>query len=227
MKSEKVEWSILIATIGERREKFIKLIEKLLPQVEQYKGRVEILAYWNNFEKPLSEIRQALVEEARGEYISFIDDDDMVPDFYCSEIITAIHYNPDYVGWQMQLFENGDKANKSTYHSLKYDRWYEDDGGWYRNISHLNPIKKEIALKVPFDAPKGTAEDEAWAAKVFPLCKTEEYIDKVMYFYQYTRNDSTWQRRWRPGEVYYRTIIDSDCFRYHPDSESSYLGYLK
>jgi hypothetical protein len=67
--------SILIATLGERKDRFTALVDKL---VSQANDDVEIIAYFNNGELPLGDIRQALVDEAVGQYVCFIDDDDVL-----------------------------------------------------------------------------------------------------------------------------------------------------
>lgn len=202
----KARLTILIATVGERHEKFKKLVHKLMKQVEPHQGKARILVYWNNYEFPLSEIRQDLVEQADSDYICFVDDDDDVPDYYVDEIMKAIETNPDYVGWRQQLWHDGEKM-KPTYHSLRYRDWSEDDKGWYRDISHLNPIKRDIALKVSFVVDKGIAEDQPWAKRIAPWVETEVYIDKVMYFYHHTTTDSVWRGKEQYKEIYYRPEI--------------------
>lgn len=216
----KPKLSILIATVGERDERFQRLIGILAPQVQTYKGDVEVLVYWNNFEKSMGEIRQALVEEAKGEYVCFIDDDDSVPMYYGEKILKAIEKKPDYIGWKMQLWHNGEKM-KPTFHSIKYTKWYDDEHGYYRNISHLNPIRKDVALKVGFENSK-VAEDQPWATKIAPLVDTEEYIDDVMYYYYHNSNDSIWRADKVPDSDYIRPFL-GQYFRYHPDSKSVFF----
>lgn len=221
MAKSKIKWSILIATVGQRSSRFRELLKVLMPQVRDHDGEIEVIAYWNNGEYLMGCIRQKLVEEARGEYISFVDDDDMVPEYYCNEVMKAISKNPDYVGWQMQVYEQGNKL-KPTFHSLKYKGWDEDDEGWYRNISHLNPIKKSVALNVSFVAPRDTAEDSPWAQKIVPYVKTEEYIDRVMYLYQHDSNDSVWRGDLDFRQIYQRPKVTYKHFRYHSNSTNSF-----
>ncbi len=212
--------SILIATVGERTECFMDLVAALATQVPPYKNQIEVLIYWNNFEKPLAEIRQALVEEAKGDYVCFIDDDDSVPPYYCDRIMEALTTSPDYVGWRMQLWWNGEKM-KPTYHSIRYPEWSDDAHGYYRNTSHLNPIKREIALQVPFIGDDGP-EDVSWGARVAPLVKTEEYIEDCMYYYHFNQANSIWQGKQVPeGKIYRRPWLRKP-FRYHPDCKSVY-----
>ena len=213
-------WSILICTLGERHERFERLLSRLLPQVDKYKGDIEVIAYWDNGESRLPIIRQKMIEYATGEYINFIDDDDMVPEYYCDEIYTLLD-GVDYIGWRMQLYHNGEKM-KPTFHSLKYSDWSEDDKGWYRNVSHINPIKRKIAIKGSFITEDGEAEDYPWVKQVAPFCKTEHYIDKVMYEYIHSSQDSLWRKKPRSPNPHTRPIIDNPNFRYHPENSDNY-----
>lgn len=220
-------WTILVATIGRRRKSFQRLVDILRPQLDGADGQVELLAYRNNGERPLGEIRQALVEAATGTYVSFIDDDDTVPYYFVDEVLDSIltfwnyHYmaDPDYVGWQMQCYVDGN-ALKPTFHSLRYDKWWDDEAGYYRDISHLNPIRRTLALQADFrrtDPP----EDVAWAdqLRALGIVSTGTYIDRIMYHYHSSTTDSTW----RPGSVNsdngeWAVELPDPFMRYHPES---------
>jgi hypothetical protein len=189
-----------------------------MPQVEQHPG-VSVLALWNNGERSLGSIRQALVVGADSDYVSFIDDDDMVPDYYVHEIVTAIESafdRPDQVGWRMQCIADGTPL-KPTYHSVAYRGWYDDDTGYYRDHSHLNPVKREIALRVNFERGE-PPEDVSWSDQVRGLIQTEVRINdgKVMYYYHASSADSTWRPNSVANEGHARVEIDHPQFRYHP-----------
>lgn len=214
------KWSILVCTIGQRDQRFKRLWAELKPQLAG--KEVEVLAYWNNGEKPLSGIRQSLVEESRGEYISFIDDDDLIPKDYV-DVIYPLLDGVDYIGFQLQLYHNGETM-KPTFHSLEYDRWHEDDQGYYRNISHLNPIKRSLVLETPFVTESGQPEDADWAQRIAPRVKTQHYVDKVMYFYHHNTEDSFW-RGDLPIGAYQRPRIRHQQFRWHPNSKEVWDGF--
>lgn len=210
MKTSKPKLTILVVTVSVRNDEFIGLMSRLLPQVEKYGGDIQVLAYWDNFELFLGSARQRLVEAAESEYVCFVDDDDELPDYYCDEIYPLLD-GVDYIGWRMQLYNDGVKQ-KPTFHSLKYDKWSEDGEGWYRNVSHLNPIKRKLALKGSFE--KSVPEDVSWAEQVAPYVKTEHYIDKPMYFYHHSIEGSLWNNRKRPLPYPFRPIIEYPHFRY-------------
>lgn len=215
----KPEWTILIATLGQRRDRFERLLTHLLPQVENASGRVNVLAYWNNGERPLAEVRQALVDEADGTFTSFIDDDDMVAPNYVERILELMGDGVDYVGFRLQCYVDGNPL-KPTYHSLRFNHWHDDARGYYRDVSHLNPVRRELALKADFRRTQ-PPEDVAWADQLRGLLKIEGYVEDVMYHYYSSSVDSTW----RPGAVprprvgqYQRLEVTSPYFRYHPES---------
>ncbi len=177
--------SILIATLTRRHEKFGDLVKELSRQAEAFGDDIEIVAYPNNGERSIGQIRQALLEAANGDYICFIDDDDAVPHYYCREIMKNL--GEDYIGFEVEFIDNG-KPRPRVYHSLKYRNWTQDAYGYYRSVTHLNPIRRSIALEGRFDGPAG--EDERWSLSIAPLVKTENYIDKVMYIYLYNSETS-------------------------------------
>lgn len=204
--------SILIATLGRRGYRFLNLLSLLMPQVEKYDGQIEVLAYWNNGEVSIGEIRRSLMESAVGEYVCFIDDDDSVPGYYCAEIMEAIEEHPDYVGFKVQFFNEGVEA-KPVFHSIMYNRWHEDERGYYRGVTHLNPIKREIALQGDF-GNGGIGEDAKWARSVTPLVKTEKYVDKVMYQYYHDKSDTSFGGDIKPDGNYKRPTVTYKNFSF-------------
>jgi hypothetical protein len=213
------DWTILVATLGQRQERFKRLLHHLLPQVEEASGQVNVLAYWNNGERPLAEVRQALVDEADGTFVSFIDDDDLVASTYVRRILPLLKQPIDYVGFRLQCYVDGNPL-KPTYHSLRYKQWYDDARGYYRDVSHLNPVRRALALRADFRKAE-PPEDVAWADQLRGHLKTELYVDDVMYQYYSSSTDTTW----RPGAVqrprvgqYFRPAVESPYFRYHPES---------
>lgn len=208
--------SILIATQGRRNPKFRLLVKELLHQAKAFRGMIEVVAYWNNGELPIGEIRRALLEEAKGDYVCFVDDDDAVPHYYCQEIIRAL--GRDYVGFKVKLFNEG-VEKPPVYHDLQYQVWTEDDNGYYRGVTHLNPIKREIALQGNFSLD-GAGEDANWAKSVVGLVSSQKFINKFMYFYHHDKEDSSFggSPYYRPSG-YRRPAISYKYFRYHPNSK--------
>lgn len=208
--------SILIATQGRRNPKFRILIQRLMQQVRKHRGEIEVVAYWNNGEQPIGKIRRDLVEDAQGEYVCFVDDDDAVPDYYCDEIIKAL--GKDYVGFKVKLFNDGVEM-PTAYHDLQYQVWTDDENGYYRGVTHLNPIRRSLAVLGSFEA-MGAGEDAQWARSIMPYVKEQNYVDKIMYFYYHDKEDTSFGGDHHPtNKPYRRPKIEYKYFRYHPNSK--------
>jgi hypothetical protein len=178
-------WSILILTQPSRTQFLARLLGVLKPQIESFPD-VEILIRQFNPSMDLGANRQAMIEGATGTYISQIDDDDLVPASYVSTIYPLLD-GVDYIGHRVQLYIDGEKQ-QPTFHSLRYNCWNADSDGWYRDISHVNPIRRELALAVPMSG--GHGEDDRWATGLrnLGIVKTEHYVDAVMYLYYFRSN---------------------------------------
>jgi glycosyltransferase involved in cell wall biosynthesis len=189
-------WTILIATLAQRRARLERLLTCLMPQVDAVHGQVTVKALWNNGEQPIGWFRQQLLESATAEYVSFVDDDDEVPPYFVEKVLPLLD-GVDYVGWRMQTYLNG-TAMAPTFHSLRYKSWYSDDRGHYRDISHLNPVRRELTKGTSFctDLERvASHEDMAWTEQMRGRLLTEHYIEDVMYLYWYEHNGDSIQHR--------------------------------
>lgn len=205
--------SVLIATIGRRNESLMRLLAQLMPQTEG--KEVEVIAYWNNGEESIGHIRDDLLREAQGEYVCFIDDDDMVPDYYVASILENL--GEDYVGFELELFEK-DKLMPKVFHSIKYGVWHQDDKGYYRGITHLNPIRRELALQGEF-GKQGLGEDETWARTMTSLVKTEKYIPNIMYYYKHDADETTFGGAYHAWAEHKRPVYGHTNFKWHSKSK--------
>lgn len=177
--------SILILSLERRKHYLDRLLNILTPQKTD---DVEILINKDNGEKSVGTKRNELLKKAVGDYICFIDDDDIVSDDYVAKIIKATETNPDTIGIHLLHKEDGILTGL-TYHSIKYDRWWDEKNkenpslkNYYRNPNHLNPVKREYALQVGFpEINRG--EDKWYSQNILKYIKTEEYIESPIYEY--------------------------------------------
>ena len=191
------KWTILTLTQPSRSEYLRRLTDCLAPQLQE---RPEVWWFaatsWAKYS--LGENRQKMIEGAMSEYICFVDDDDLVAPDYVSTILPLL--DRDYVGFKVQLYNDG-VPDLPTYHSLVYDHWFQNEHGYYRHISHLNPIRRELALLSPMEG--GVGEDHRWADRLYATGKvrTEHFIDRVMYHYysRSVKNDAAF--RWEPSDT--------------------------
>ena len=181
------DFSILICSLEDRKN----FLERLLANLNlQLKDNVEILTLIDNREKTIGQKRNELLVQAQGEYIAFIDDDDLVSDNYIELILEAIKTKPDVVGMHLLMTVDGANTEK-TYHSLKYRSWYHEADPtnpgklrYFRNPNHLNPVKREYALQVRFPEINN-GEDRKYSEELLPFLHTEVYIEQPIYFYLY------------------------------------------
>ncbi|MEU8264472.1 hypothetical protein AB0C02_28100 [Micromonospora sp. NPDC048999] len=216
--SDASTWSILIPTISQRADLFRRLLDVLLPQLDEHGGRVRVLAWWNNGHPSLPEIRQALVRDAGTDYVSFVDDDDLVVGDFVGAIVAALASRPDHVGYQVAYHVDGE-LKEICDHSLRHRRWYRDRvNGLCRDVTHLDPIRRDLALRADFrQARRGHAEDRVWVAQVRRFLRTEEYIPRVLYHYLWSETGSAWQRPDRLQAVGARPVVDHPYFAWHPE----------
>jgi glycosyltransferase involved in cell wall biosynthesis len=196
--------SILIPTLESRKEKFCKLVGHIiegepveLPDIFYDKSdritfnrlydiedgvlEIEICYDIDGGQLSVGVKRQKLLERATGDYICFIDDDDMVPDDYVAKILNAIESEPDCCSLTGELhWPNG--GIERFEHSIDYDKWEKKDNVYLRYPNHLNAVKRELALQVGFkDLRHG--EDRDYSDRLKPLLKTETKIEGVIYHY--------------------------------------------
>lgn len=201
-------WSILVPTLGERRALFERLMAGLLPQLDKHEGRARVVAWHNDGSPSLPKIRQAMIRGAATDYVSFVDDDDLVSPYYVAEVVAALETRPDYVGFQVQCYSDG-APTAVAHHSLEFRRWRNLPDRYERDISHINPIRTALARKADFTLAGRRAEDRAWADQLRArrLLRSQVVIPRIMYHYLYsTSREPGLGSRWeipkmiRPGQ---------------------------
>ena len=188
-----IKLSILICSLFNRHESLDILLDIL---DSQKNNQVEILIEKDNGTITIGTKRNVLLKRAQGEYVCFIDDDDLVSNDYVSKILEAIKSNPDCCGIEGLIFLRprirdrynpkkrlrGQRVQRKFIHSIRYKTWFEEHLVYYRCPNHLNPVKKELALQVMF-ASLDDGEDRDYSIRLLPLLKTETYIKGIIYNY--------------------------------------------
>lgn len=212
-----MRWSILIASHAVRGP----LLERVCGQLaDQAVPGVEVVVLWNRGRLPLGDYRRLLVEHSEADYVSFVDDDDRVADDYVVSITEALDENPDHVGFELEMVDFAGvvgpkgKVHRAV-HSLQYSRWGSGSDHFYRDFTPLDPIRRTIALQGKWEG--SYSEDHEWAKSLAGQVRSEVFIPRTLYFYDYDGNKSL--RRppendpsWTPPE------LPAPC-RYHPASE--------
>lgn len=209
--------SILIPTVHNRRNTFLPRIldqvysqyDKLSPEKQK---EVEILVFMDNKTIMLGDKRNLMIEQAQGEYVVFIDDDDRISDKYIDSILMATYENKDAIVFLCEVTVNNG-IPKVCYYSKDYIRDYNDVNNYYRLPNHICAVKKEIAEKVEFPSI-AYGEDSGYSKKLKPLLKSETKINEVLYYYDFNSETTETQmflknnRQYKKPKVYIPSILD-------------------
>jgi len=173
--------SLLICTLPERRHYLRRLHALLDPQLVNQPVEVK------HDPRPKGVLigakRNALLRQASGDYVAFIDDDDRVSADYVDKVLRALSSNPDCSSLVGTITFDG-KNPRQFIHTIDCQTWHERDGVYYRSPNHLNAIRRDLALQAGFPE-NNFGEDHEFSKRVQPLLKTEAPIDGTIYFYDY------------------------------------------
>lgn len=179
--------SILIPTLPERAH----LLQRVKQLIGEY-PEVEILTDDRGRQVSTGEKRNALIDRARGEYVSQVDDDDFPQPDYVNHILTNIKlHQPDCVTFTGWMTTDGlSRVDWVIKLGERYEARQDPDGvtRYYRYPNHLCAIKKRIAQSVRFEHIH-QGEDFKWATEIMKrgLIKTSAHVDSPpLYHYAFS-----------------------------------------
>jgi glycosyltransferase involved in cell wall biosynthesis len=147
---------------------------------------MQVQLLWDDDAKlTTGEKRNNLLNQASGDFIVFVDDDDDVDNNYVDEILKVIIENPniDCIGINGLITFDGNRSKPWSI-SIQHGHWYETDEMYLRTPNHISPVRRSIALQAKFpDISYG--EDMEYSKRILPMCKIEVCIDKPLYHYKY------------------------------------------
>ena len=159
----------------------------------------------------VSAARNAGIDKATGEYITFIDHDDLVSDKYIQTILEKIDEGFDYLymswktlpgGWQYEVKLNSVNDKFPTFNLCVWNRVY----------------KRDLIGDVRFNEKKIIAEDAEFIRKVKERGK-KAFISDFMYFYRTDKPD-TLTKQFNEGKTGMRRVV------YHFDHVTQDMTYL-
>lgn len=195
--------SILIPTINTRRNTFLpRILEQVYSQYDKLKDKneVEILVLMDNKTIVLGDKRNLMIQQAKGDYVVFIDDDDRISNDYIESILEATKENSDVITFNSVVRLN-DEQSKICYFSNSYLEDKNKPNIYERIPNHICAIKREIAKKVKFPS-KTFREDVAYSILLKPLLKTETNIPRVLYYYDFNTETTETQTSTRKQDGY-------------------------
>ena len=186
--------SILIHCVYNRvTNNMLPLFTKLEEQISKLDNPkdVEIMVLLDNKRRSIGYKRDALLKIARGDYVAYVDDDDIVSDFYIEEAIKAIDENKgvDVITFKQRIFENSNGPFSITF-ELGYPR--NDTPGLVSANAKRPPWhpcfwRRELVQNINFpDEMYG--EDWLWAEQANKVATTAYHIDEYMHTYVYNDN---------------------------------------
>lgn len=190
-----MKFSILIPTTPTRFRNgtLTNLLDLLEPQLTP---DVEMLCLLDNKQRSIGAKRDALIQMARGDYLAFVDDDDLVHPQYVAHILEAIKWplqQPDVVTFLQRSSINGNPYLVDFGLSHENEEARLGSNGKFVNIKrkpfHVCAWRRELVQKyrVP-DTSYG--EDWGWVSQFIGEAKSEVKINKVLHHYIFNSKTS-------------------------------------
>lgn len=173
-------FTIAVLSLPER----LSLLGECLSSMEsQCTNEVELLVLVDNKQSSVGAKRNALVDLAKGRYVAFVDDDDVVAPSYVSKILDATKHHPDVISFDVQLVGHLHvPSGKISTHRLTYEN--ADLGDYFtRKPNHVAAWSKAIAASTPYENVN-IGEDTEWSLRACKKAKKEIHIDEVLYTYR-------------------------------------------
>lgn len=183
--------SILIPTLTERGHLLERLLNRLEPQCTGLEDQVEILVMGDNRQMTTGSKRNSLVSHAKGLYCSFVDDDDDVAMDYVEQLIAGAKNTPDCITFQGNIISGNFTSLFDFRIGYPYDSKAQQINGkrtYRRPPNHLCAIRTEIMKQYPFpDKVRFEDYEQCLQMAKDEALKTEHHINKVLYYYFYTK----------------------------------------
>ena len=149
--------SILIPTVRGREAMLAQLLEVLKPQLTP---ETELAVCCDDGEMTIGAKRNKMIEEATGEFVVFIDDDDIVTDDYVQQLMIGLKRKSiDVVCVNAVHTIDGDRAKLVV--DIPYSRWEETETAYMRGVQFRDAVRRELAAAVPYPNIR-FGEDHAW-----------------------------------------------------------------
>jgi hypothetical protein len=181
-------WDVLICSIPHRDATLRELLAELDRQGRHVRG-FGARIFRDNLKTPYGDKCAALLRSSQAEYVSFIDDDDMIAPDYVTRVMQALAGEPDYVGFPVRWTRDG-AEQIPVEHSLRYPGWEDRGDLLARDLVQFNPVRRQLALMSTWSG--GYAADSRWAAGLRDtgLVRREAWIPDWMYHYRDSAGDT-------------------------------------
>lgn len=149
-----------------------------------------------------STARNMGLDKAAGEYISFIDADDMIPDYFVKKLLEKIKGGYDVIDFSWKSLSK---------EGAQHDHRLMSDSDWLTNPSVCTrAFKRSFIGDTRFNELKDSTEDEDFSRKVGYIFKDGSFkhgaISEYMYFYRTAVNNSK-IKRFKKGLMKTKRIV--------------------
>ncbi len=175
--------SILTPAIWERLDQSAALAESIAAC--HLAELIEHLVLLDDRKRSVGAKRQALLDSARGQYIAFCDDDDIIAHDYISHLLTAAQHAPDVITFEQHAVIDGVGGH------IIFDATHPTDDPWIargtarRAPWHVCAWRREIVRDCIFpDISYG--EDLQWSLQARLRIRTARHIDRVLHTYRHS-----------------------------------------
>lgn len=177
--------TVCILSVYDRVAHLSKILNQLAQQPKEYLDTTEIVVDMDNRIETKGGKRNYLVQNAKGKYVVFIDDDDEITKDYLHELYIGINQDLDAIGITGMYAPKMGK--QKPFKCSKNYKWEDKADAYYRPIQHICCIRTSIARQATYPLIN-FGEDFAYAQQVNSLIHTEYASDKVIYYYIYIHN---------------------------------------
>lgn len=180
-KSE-IRLSILIPSIPSRLEIALERYKKYMEMIGD--RDIEVILLVDNKIVSIGEKREALKNLANGKYFLMADEDDEL--LSIDEIYEATYLDVDVIDCKVRCFNNDGSEYIVTFglgneveHNTKNGNYLDCNRPPFHNCAWHNKFKK---FSYP---PINYSEDWEWVKQCLEEAKTEHFIDKVLFQYNF------------------------------------------
>ncbi len=167
-------------------------MQRLLRQVRGLP--VELIAILDNQRRVIGDKRNDLVRCARGEYLVFVDDDDVVPDDFVAALLQGMDANPqaDCITFDRHVYFNGQFSHRAECR-VGVPESPIQHGHCTAAPNHIALWRTGLAREVSFPS-LNMGCDNAWYDQALRRVRRHGHIDRVLYEYHYMPFETTTQR---------------------------------
>jgi glycosyltransferase involved in cell wall biosynthesis len=171
-------------------------------------GDVEVITCLDNKRLKVGHKRNILKVNATGQYMAYIDDDDVIATDYFARLLPHCNGANDLVTFRAVMHYNG-KPFVNVDYDLKHLTDHDVPGksykpvnghrrvelGWANRVpNHLMVWRTSIARNVDFPNIN-FGEDGIWAQKMRRKVKTVQKLENVLYHYMFDSRNTETQKR--------------------------------